>query len=245
MNRVKLTLMSFVAATTLQAIASSAYAADMNAMVYKAPPAPAVDPWSPWQLRLRALAVLPDAGSSTINVVGAPALSSPNSGIKIDNSVVPELDISYFLNPNWSVEVVLGVTPHKITGTGTLANLDIGKTWLLPPTATLQYHFTNFGAFQPYVGAGVNYTVFFNQSAGNTALGALPAITGLSVHNAFGAAFQAGFDYMIDRHWGLNFDAKWLYLQPNFTATDTAGLPINGNAHINPWLIGGGITYRL
>ncbi|MBV9234488.1 MAG: OmpW family protein, partial [Xanthobacteraceae bacterium] len=154
MNSVKLTLMSFVAATTLQAVVSSASAADMNAMVYKAPPAAAVDPWSPWQLRLRALAVLPDAGGSTINVVGAPALSSPNSGIKIDNSVVPELDISYFLNPNWSVEVVLGVTPHKITGTGTLANLNIGKTWLLPPTATLQYHFTNFGAFQPYVGAG-------------------------------------------------------------------------------------------
>jgi OmpW family len=37
-----------------------------------------------------------------------------------------------------------------------LSGLPIGKSWLLPPTLTLQYHFTDFGAFKPYIGAGVN-----------------------------------------------------------------------------------------
>ena len=53
-----------------------------------------------------------------------------------------------------------------MTGTGAAAtnNLDVGNAWLLPPILTLQYHFTDFGAFKPYIGAGVNYTVFFSQT---------------------------------------------------------------------------------
>jgi len=235
-------LLTFALAMGLIAPAA---AADVNTKpVYKAKPAPAPQPWNPWQVRLRALGVLPDGSGSTVNVAGAPALSSPNSGLKIGNSVVPELDISYYLTRNWAAELILGVTPHDVTGTGALANLNIGRAWLLPPTLTVQYHFTDFGAFQPYVGAGINYTVFFDQSAGNAPLGALPAITQLKLNSTVGAAVQFGFDYMLDQHWGVNVDAKWLYLEPGYTANDSAALPISGTAHINPWLVGGGLTYR-
>ena len=109
----------------------------------------------PVAVRVRALGVLPDASGSSVNVAGSAALSSPNSGLSIGNAVVPELDISYFFTQNIAAELILGVTPHHITGTGALAGVDIGKTWLLPPTLMLQYHFTNFGAFQPYIGVGV------------------------------------------------------------------------------------------
>ncbi len=238
---------SFVAGALAMAFAGVAWqpaqAADMApAPVYTKAPPPVVDTWSPWQVRVRALAVLPDASGSTVNVSGVPALSSPNSGLKIGDSVVPELDISYFFTQNIAAELILGVTPHHITGTGALAGLDIGKTWLLPPTLTFQYHFTNFGAFQPYVGVGVNYTAFFSTSAANA--GGPLSVTGLSVSGAFGAAAQIGFDYMIDRHWGLNFDAKKLYLEPNYSATVNNAIAVNGRANINPWLIGGGLTYR-
>jgi outer membrane protein len=225
------------------ALGQSAHAADLavKAPVYKA--APIVDTWSPWQLRVRALGVLPDASGSSVNVTGAAALSSPNSGLKIGDAVVPELDISYFFTRNIAAELILGVTPHHITGTGTLAGLDIGKTWLLPPTLMLQYHFTEFGAFQPYIGVGVNYTVFFSTSAANSPLNGL-AVTSLGVSNAFGAAAQVGFDYMLDRHWGVNFDVKKLYLEPNYSATVNNAIAVSGRANINPWLIGGGVTYR-
>jgi outer membrane protein len=179
-------------------------------------------------------------------VAGVTALSSPSSGLSIRSSVVPELDISYFFTRNIAAELILGVTPHSISGTGTLANLNVGHAWLLPPTLTFQYHFTDFGAFKPYVGVGANYTVFFDQSPGNAVNNGV-AITSLSIKNSFGAAAQVGFDYMIDRHWGLNFDVKKLFLEPSYSAVATAGavnIPVNGTAHINPWLIAGGITYK-
>ena len=106
---------------------------------------------------------------------------------------------------------------------------------MLPPTLMLQYHFTDFGAFKPYVGAGVNYTFFFNQSG--------DAVDTLNVKDSWGWALQAGFDYMIDQHWGLNFDVKKIFLEPDFTAT-VGNTVLTGKADLNPWLIGGGVTYR-
>ena len=220
----------------------SAQAADLQAApVYTK--APVVEAWNPWMIRIRALAVLPDASGSSVNVLGVPTLSSPTSGLSISNSVVPELDISYFFSKNIAAELILGVTKHSVTGTGTLAGLNIGSSWLLPPTLMLQYHFTEFGAFKPYIGVGVNYTVFFSQSPGNTPLGGL-AVTQLGISNSFGAAAQVGFDYMIDRHWGLNFDVKKLYLEPNYSATVNNAIPVSGRANIDPWLVAGGVTYK-
>jgi len=231
-----------VLATALCGVGVSAQAADLPAApIYKK--VPYVEAWNPWMIRVRALAVLPDASGSTVNVAGFPALSSPNSGLSIGNSVVPELDISYFFTKNIAAELILGVTRHSITGTGTLAGLNIGSAWLLPPTLTLQYHFTDFGAFKPYIGAGVNYTVFFNQSAANTPFNGL-AVTQLGISNSFGAVAQVGFDYMLDRHWGLNFDVKKLFLQPNYSATVNNVIAVSGRANINPWLVAGGVAYR-
>jgi len=229
-----------VLAAALAGAFASAQAADLP--VYKKAP-PAVEAWNPWMIRLRVLGVIPDSGDSSVNVAGVPGLSSPNSGLHINSQVIPELDISYFFTPNIAAELILGVTRHHITGTGTLQGLDIGKTTLLPPTLTLQYHFTNFGAFKPYIGAGVNYTVFFNNSAANVPLAGL-TVTNLHVSNQWGGAVQFGFDYMLDKHWGLNVDVKKLWLQPNYSATVNGVIPVSGTAHIDPWLVGGGVTYK-
>jgi outer membrane protein len=224
-------------------VTTIAQAADLAAKpVYKK--APVVEAWNPWMIRVRALGVLPDGSGSSVNVAGNAALSSPNSGLSIGNSVVPELDISYFFTQNIAAELILGVTRHSISGTGALDGLDVGKAWLLPPTATLQYHFTDFGAFKPYVGAGVNYTVFFNQSAANTASVNGLTVTNLHISNSFGAAVQFGFDYMLDKHWGLNVDVKKLWLRPDYSATVNGNIPVTGRANIDPWLVGAGVTYK-
>lgn len=181
-------------------------------------------------IRGRALVVLPDEGAR----LRAGGVRLEGAGVDISTSVVPELDISYFFTPNVAAELILGVTPHKVKGAGTLAGTPIGDAWLLPPTLTLQYHFTGLGAFKPYVGAGVNYTFFFDEKPRGP-------FTSFDLRNEFGLALQAGVDVMLDQHWGINLDVKKIFLEPKVSLNNGA---VVGKVRIDPWLIGGGVTYR-
>ncbi|MGN6095477.1 MAG: OmpW/AlkL family protein [Bosea sp. (in: a-proteobacteria)] len=219
-----------LAAALLGATAlSPALAADMPSSK-AVPAAPMLTPWSPWMIRGRALAVVPQEEAS-LRLGGAPVVGGK---VDISNSVVPELDITYFFTKNIAAELVLGVTPHNVKGAGSLAGARIGSAWLLPPTLMLQYHFTDLGPFKPYVGVGVNYTVFFNEKAKG-------GFTDFDLKDSFGVALQAGFDYMLDEHWGLNFDVKKIFLEPKVKVNN--GL-VSGKVKIDPWLIGAGVTYR-
>ena len=208
---------------------TSAGAADLPS-AKTAPLAPVMTQWSPWMIRGRALFVVPQEGAKP-KLGGAPTTGGE---LALSNSVVPELDTGSFFTRNIAVELILGVTPHNVKGSGTLAGARIGSAWLLPPTLMLQYHFTDLGAFKPYVGVGVNYTVFFNEKAKG-------GFASFDLKDSFGFALQAGFDYMIDRHWGINFDVKKIFLEPKVKVNN--GL-ISGKVKIDPWLIGAGVTYR-
>ncbi|MES0200306.1 OmpW family protein [Mesorhizobium sp. M0011] len=217
------------AAVVLMVVGQQAVAADL-VQAPSVPQAGASVPErpSPWQIRLRALGVVTE-DSGYVNAV-------PGSGLSYSDTVTPELDISYFFTGNIAAELILGTTYANIEGQGAIGALgNIGKIWLLPPTLTLQYHFTDFGAFKPYVGAGVNYTIFYNQDVGSA--------DALHVKNTFGTALQVGFDYMVDQHWGVNFDVKKLFLKPDFDVT-VDGAKLTGKAELDPWLIGAGVTYR-
>ena len=225
-----------LAAAMTLAVSGPVAAADIAVAkpIYKAA---ALEPLSPWQIRLRALGIVTRNAGHVDQV--------PGSGLATSDAVVPELDITYYFTPNIAAELILGTTRHSVTGTGVAATsgLEVGKAWLLPPVLTLQYHFTNFGAFKPYVGVGVNYTIFYGQTAGNVANGAGVIVTRSHLHNSFGAVAQIGFDYMIDRHWGLNVDVKKVWLRPSWDGDSNVGA-LTGQVELDPWLIGGGVTYR-
>lgn len=219
----------FLASAFAVALPAFSQAADM------APTAPAptaeeaIAAASPWMIRVRGLGVMThDSGS--INGV-------PGAGLEYSDTVIPEFDVTYFFTDNIAAELILGTTFSKINTTGALGEIDVGKTWLLPPTVTLQYHFTNFGAFKPYVGAGLNYSLFYNQSE-------KAGFHNLDVKNDFGAAVQVGFDYMLTKNWGVNFDVKKIFLETKWSATHDALGDISGKAKLDPWLIGAGVTYR-
>ena len=136
--RISVCLLSLVIAMAFGGLSGSATAADVGVQpVYKAPPV--VETWSPWMLRLRALGVVTRNSGSVDTVAG--------SDLSTTDTIVPELDITYFFTRNIAAELVLGTTKHSITGAGTINGLPVGSAWLLPPTLTLQYHFTELGAF--------------------------------------------------------------------------------------------------
>ncbi|OHV85107.1 hypothetical protein LCM4573_03395 [Rhizobium sp. LCM 4573] len=218
----------WIAGAAAAFFAFGAMAADLT----RAPAAPVAEYMpterSPWQIRVRGLGVITEDKGSVNGV--------PGSDLSYSNTVTPELDISYFFTDNIAAELVLGTTYANIREDGAVG-VPVGRAWILPPTLTLQYHFTDFGAFKPYVGAGINYTFFYNESE-------KPGFRNLDVRNHVGAALQVGFDYMLDEHWGLNFDVKKIFLKTDWKADhDTLG-PLSGKAKVDPWLIGAGVTYR-
>jgi outer membrane protein len=179
-----------------------------------------------FQVRLRGLAIVPDA-SANITVGGVPIGGKTSA----TTSFQPELDGTYFLTDHIAVEAIAAVTQHSVHNT--VAG-NIGSVWLLPPTVTAQYHFNPTGAFRPYVGLGVNYTFFFSPKS------ALPQI-----HYADNAGFalQAGADIPVgDGPYFINVDAKKLFLSTTVTA---AGGLVHANADLNPWILGTGVGIRL
>lgn len=179
-----------------------------------------------WMLRARALNVRPDVGSS-LNPIGGT--------VGINKTVVPELDLSYFATPNISLELIAAVTPHDVhVNSGAASGTDAGRAWLLPPTLTLQYHITQLTPYViPYVGAGVNYTHFFNTSAG--------ALGSVKYRDSFGGALQAGVDVPLKDNWYFNMDVKKVYID---TRADFAPSGIRANVDIDPWIVGVGIGYK-
>ncbi len=186
-------------------------------------------PLSPWQVRIRATSILPDEDASIRPVTGS---------ADVEETVIPELDISYFFTDHVAAELVLLISSHdvdaKLTGVG---KVDLGEVNLLPPTLLLQYHFRPHRTFRPYAGAGVNYTVFWNEDAPGG------AVTDIDYDNAVGYALQAGFDYGIDKHWMVNVDVKRYWLNTDVNITSALG-PLNADVDLDPWTISFGVGYR-
>lgn len=178
-------------------------------------------------LRGRVIGVLPDTGGSTVQPIGGSA--------RIDNAAMPELDVSYFATDNIAFELIAATTPHDVSDHGsTSGNLDLGSVWLLPPTLTAQWHFFPQAAINPYLGAGVNYTFFYDAHAGSS-------INTISYDNHAGWALQAGADYNLGNNWFANVDLKKLFLSTTAHINNNA---VVANVDIDPWILGAGVGYR-
>ncbi len=171
-------------------------------------------------VRARALNVRPDV-SSSMNI---------SDSVKIDDSVVPEVDFTYFFTPNVSAELIAGVTPHNVSTKG---GVDAGDVWLLPPTLTLQYHFTGLNGVIPYVGAGVNYTHFFSPDGGS--------LGDAKYSDSWGGALQVGADIPLQNNWYANVDVKKIFINTN---AKFANETVTANVDIDPWVIGAGVGYK-
>ena len=176
-----------------------------------------------WLVRVRAVNLDPANKSDPINGAGA------SDRLTINSKVIPELDISYFFTPNWATELVL-TYPQKQKVS--LDGAQIGTFKHLPPTLTLQYHFTPEKTISPYVGAGINYT----------RISSLDILNGAArlEKSSVGLALQAGVDFKIDKNWSINLDVKKVQIRSD---VNTAAGQLSA-VKIDPWLIGVGVGYR-
>lgn len=216
-----------------------------------------------WEFGFGVGVVAPNASSDDLVFEGT---SLDDFRVDVDDKFGIVVNATYFFSSNWGLEL-LASTPweHDIVGERALEPLgDLGSVNQLPPTLSLQYHFRPNETIRPYVGAGLNYTLFFDEDTTSslhegivaTANGALGTSysggsTDLSVDDSFGIALQAGFDIELTESWFLNFDLRWIdikadaELQTNtFDGDDPIQLNSAIDIDIDPWVLSTTLGFR-
>ncbi|PZQ63905.1 MAG: hypothetical protein DI570_07315 [Phenylobacterium zucineum] len=180
-------------------------------------------------LNVRATGVVPQGTDPITTLAGAA------TGLRADASydVMPTIGVTYFFTDNIAAEIIAGTTNHTVKAKGPGVDLKIKETWVLPPIVTLQYHFAPQSRVSPYVGAGVNYMLFYSGEDKNG--------FALKIKDGFGTALQAGVDVALQGKWALNLDAKKVFFDTK--AVDKIN-GVKSKVTLDPWVLSAGVGYR-
>ena|SRR5690554_712703 len=159
-------------------------------------------------VRAGAIHLTTNESSSKIKVNGDKVYPSKAT---LNNDTQLGLNFAYMITDNIGIEL-LAASPFELTAKqkGGLqdAGLDskLGKFKALPPTLSAVYYpMDKASAFQPYVGLGVNRTLFFSEKANKSA-----GYGALRVKNTWGWAAQVGADYMLTDKLMLNGQVRYI-----------------------------------
>lgn len=201
-----------------------------------------------WIVRSGAVVVAPDEDSSALSLQGVGKL--PGTGVKVNDDTQLLLTATYMAAPHVGVEL-LAATPfeHEVRTTG-LAGLGLGLSDVklasikhLPPTLTvLWYPMDAQSKFQPFIGGGFNYTLFFDENVDKQAKTALGA-SGLNLDNSAGYALRAGADLMLNDHWSLHAGVYYIDIATK-ASVDTALGKVKVDVDVNPWVYSFGVGYK-
>ncbi|PID43993.1 MAG: outer membrane protein OmpW [Proteobacteria bacterium] len=208
-------------------------------------------------LRAGPILVEPREDSSSIRVDSPELGYVAGAKVGVGNNVQLGLTATYMLTDQIGVEV-LAATPfkHDVYAAGAIAGVGkLGSTKHLPPTVSVQYYLPfPEDKFQPYVGAGINYTIFFQEDTTGTltdSIGVLASLaetpvsgvtatsTDLELDDSVGASLQLGFDYAITDKFGINAAAWWIDIdtEATVTAETNAGtVTATTDVKIDPWV---------
>mgnify|MGYP000035223660 CR=1 FL=1 len=180
-------------------------------------------------LNVRVTDVAPDAGDPILTAAGAA------TGLKADvkDDIKPTIGLSYFLTDKLAVEVIAGTTQHTVKAVGAGTDVAVHKAWVLPPVVSLQYHPLPGARFSPYVGAGLNYMLFYSGKDKN-------GFT-VDLDNGFGYALQAGADIPINAVYSLNLDVKKVWFD---TDAKINGGALKSKVKLDPLVVSVGFGRR-
>jgi outer membrane protein len=177
----------------------------------------------------RVTSVAPSEKGEILTAAGA------DSGLHVDvnNDVAPTLGFTYFFTDHIAAEAILGTSQHTIKAVGPGTDVQVHKTWVLPPVVTLQYHFNPKGKINPYIGAGVNYMDWYSGKDYN-------GFT-VKLKSGAGTALQAGADIALKGPWALNIDVKKVFYKTDATINSGA---LKSRVKLDPAVVSLGLGYR-
>lgn len=202
-------------------------------------------------LRAGAITVNPKADSSSVKVDQGPLAGTDLGGkATMDSDTQLGLNFAYMITSNWGIEL-LAATPfeHDVQLKGTAlpaANGKLGSLKHLPPTLSVVYYpLDSKSAFQPYVGAGINYTWIYDESLSSEAKSA--GFSNFKAENTWGLAWQVGADYMLTDHVMLNAQVRYIDIDTRATVENNSiapGTRAKVNVDVDPFVYMVGLGYK-
>jgi outer membrane protein len=187
-----------------------------------------------WIFRARVIDIAPDASSSQILDTG--------TEVDVDSAWTLEVDATYMFSDRVGLELIAATAKHDLTTTGgALGGASAGSVWVLPPTLTLQYFFGT-GTIRPYVGAGINYTVFYSYDLSQDL--ANLGITDVTFSNSFGFDGDIGVDINLGGNWLLNADLKYIQISTDARLKVGSETLDTIAVDVDPWVFGIGAGVR-
>ncbi|AZZ44030.1 OmpW family outer membrane porin [Pseudomonas sp. MT-1] len=195
-------------------------------------------------VRAGAITVDPHEDSSSIST----AVTGPLAGTKatLDSDTQLGLNFAYMVTDKVGIEL-LAATPfsHDVGVKGLGAPLDgkFGTIKHLPPTLSVIYYpLDKTSAFQPYAGAGVNYTWFFDDKLSSQAEG--NGFNGLDLKDSWGLAAQVGMDYMLTDNIMLNAQVRYIDIDTEATSNHAALGKVKVDVDVDPFVYMVGLGYK-
>lgn len=180
-------------------------------------------------LNVRTTGVLTDADGAIRTAAG----TDVGLKAKVGDDVMPTIGLTYFLTDHLAVEAIAGTTQHEVKAVGPATDVEVHKTWVLPPVVSLQYHFAPQARISPYIGAGVNYMLFYSGKDRNGFK--------VDIDDGFGYALQAGVDVALKERWSANLDVKKVFFE---TDASINGGALKTKVKLDPWVVSAGVGYK-
>ncbi|WP_137820068.1 OmpW family protein [Pseudomonas sp. 2FG] len=192
-------------------------------------------------IRAGAASTDPHEDSSSLAIAGAKVAGSQAT---LDSDTQLGLTAAYMLSDHVAVELLAATPFQHSVGVKGLGALDgkLADLKQLPPTLSLQYYpLAAKSQVQPYVGAGLNYTLFFDEELTSTRKS--QGFNNLELDDSMGLALQAGVDLMLSEQLLLNA-AVW-YVDIDTTATTYLGdTKVKVDVDVDPWVYMVGLGYK-
>ena len=176
-------------------------------------------------------------GMSMLNPDSTNLENTAGGDIVVDSDISPTFNVAYMLTDHISTELFAGwpFTNGIDLKTEGGDKTRVGNVDILPPALTLNWHFNPDGTFRPYIGAGVNYTLF----SGEELRGPL-ANNGLEIDDTIGATGQVGIDIGTSEKVFVNLNARYVDMGADASVN---GSDV-GTLDLNPWIYSVNLGFR-
>lgn len=200
-------------------------------------------------VRAGAVTVDPREDSSELYAGGPVA----GTAATLDSNTQLGLNFAYMLTDKVGIEL-LAATPftHTVGLKGVDAALgypagtidgDFAEVTHLPPTlSAVVYPLNSNSAFQPYLGVGLNYTVFFDEELESRQK--TNGFQSVSLDSSWGLAFQVGADYMLTDNLMVNAQVRYIDISTEATVQHATLGEITVDVDVDPMVYMVGLGYK-